>query len=69
MLPHGSSWTGRELPAVPPDGTCIGGYDAAAGSGAQLPVLELVAAMYEQLLSEGDGELGTQALIKAYREG
>ena len=43
--------------------------EEAAGSGAQLPVLELVAAMYEQLLSEGDGELGTQALIKAYREG
>lgn len=43
--------------------------EEAAGSGAQLPVLELVAAMYEQLLSEGDGELGTQALIKTYREG
>ena len=41
----------------------------AAGSGAHLPVLDLVAAMYEQLLSAGDGELGTQALIKAYREG
>ena len=35
ILPHGSSWTGRELPAVPPDGTRIGGYDAAAGGDAQ----------------------------------
>ena len=35
ILPHGSSWTGRELPAVPPDGTHIGGYDAAADGDAQ----------------------------------
>ncbi len=34
--------------------------------GATLPVLDLVAAMYEQLLAAGDGQLGTQALILAY---
>ena len=34
--------------------------------GAALPVLDLVAAMYEQLLAAGDGQLGTQALIRAY---
>ena len=40
----------------------------AAERGAALPVLDLIAGMYEQLLEEGDGELGTQALIKAYEE-
>lgn len=40
----------------------------AAERGAALPVLDLIAGMYEHLLEEGDGELGTQALIKAYEE-
>jgi 3-hydroxyisobutyrate dehydrogenase-like beta-hydroxyacid dehydrogenase len=37
-------------------------------NGAKLPVLDLVADLYERLLSDGDGELGTQALIKAYAD-
>lgn len=37
-------------------------------NGAKLPVLNLVADLYERLLADGDGELGTQALIKAYAD-
>lgn len=40
--------------------------EEAAAHGAALPVLEIVAEMYEHLLAGGDGELGTQALIKEY---
>ena len=38
----------------------------AQARGAALPVLDDVADMYERLLAAGDGELGTQALIRAY---
>ena len=39
---------------------------SAAEAGVALPVLDLVAGMYEALAREGGGELGTQALIQYY---
>ena len=35
--------------------------------GAELPVLKQVLNIYERLQEQGQGDLGTQAIIKAYR--
>ncbi len=43
--------------------------DEGDGHGAELPVLEKVLAMYEEMMAEGKGELGTQALVQWYRRG
>ena len=40
--------------------------EAACEKGAKLPVLEQVLAMYRELAARGEGELGTQALIRYY---
>ncbi len=42
--------------------------EAAREAGAELGVLELVLAMYKKLEAAGDGELGTQALIRYYEK-
>ncbi len=43
--------------------------EEAETAGEKLPVLECVLKMYEQLEEEGQGDLGTQALIHYYEEG
>jgi len=40
----------------------------AGDHGAELPVLDMVAEMYEALLENGCGDMGTQALIKIYED-
>ena len=35
--------------------------------GAELPVLKQVLGIYERMQEQGQGDLGTQAIIKAYR--
>ena len=40
--------------------------EAAAAQHVELPVLDIVLSMYEQMQDEGDGDLGTQAIIKHY---
>lgn len=42
--------------------------DSAAVAKLDLPVLNAVLAIYEKMIEEGDGDLGTQALIKAYQK-
>ena len=42
--------------------------EAAKAQNVELPVLEIVLSMYEQMQDEGEGDLGTQAIIKHYEK-
>ena len=42
--------------------------EEAEKSGASLPVLAQVLSMYEGMQARGQGDLGTQAIIEAYRK-
>ena len=42
--------------------------EAATAQNVELPVLEIVLSMYEQMQDAGEGDLGTQAIIKHYEK-
>ena len=70
MSSNGRKWTGRTGPGYIKPFSLITtsriAVEEADQRGAELPVLKQVLGIYERMQEQGQGDLGTQAIIKAY---